>query len=222
MAMAGKGIGILVVVGIVAAAALYARRAQAAYMDDTGQTSWLPDLSLPDLSLPDFSFDTWGASPDNEPAQTLPGGETVYWKVNEYPKYASAIRDAEISNGIPQDLLARVLYQESRYRVDVITGANRSPVGATGIAQFMPDAAKDMGLIGPGYDNRTNPFAAIPAAARYLRLMYNQFQNWPDALAAYNWGPGNVRNWKRAQGAYPQPMETSTYVAQITADVPVA
>lgn len=215
--MASKAAGVLIVIGIIAAA-LYARRAHAAYSDDTGQTSWLPVLSLPDLSWPDFSFDTWTSALDNQSVIAIddyPEGETVYWKVNEYPKYASAIREVERRYGIPQDLLGRILYQESRFRTDVIAGTNRSPVGALGIAQFMPDTAREMGV------NPLDPFDAIDGAGRYLKKMHGLFGNWREAMMAYNWGPGNVRKWLQAGKGYPAPMETSTYIAQVTADVPV-
>jgi len=52
------------------------------------------------------------------------------WKRNDYPKYASAIAEAERQNGIPQDLLARLLFQESHFLPNIISGEKRSPVGA--------------------------------------------------------------------------------------------
>jgi soluble lytic murein transglycosylase-like protein len=140
----------------------------------------------------------------------------AYWKTNEYPKYASAISDAENRWSIPTDLLARQLYQESRYRADVIAGTNRSPVGAVGIAQFMPGTAAQYGLT-----DRTDPFASIEAAAHYMHDLYNMFNDWKSALMAYNWGPGNVAKYNQGQPVT-VPIETSQYVAQITADVPVA
>lgn len=160
------------------------------------------------------------------------------YKVNEYPKYASAIAEAERRYNLPTDLLARVLYQESRYRPDIISGEKRSPVGAMGIAQFMPLTGEEYGLVVynlPVRDNmgnrihdrtivqdmRTNPIASIDAAGRYLRALYRMFNNWRDALMAYNWGPGNVAKYNRGEKTT-VPIETSDYVAQITADVNVA
>lgn len=124
-------------------------------------------------------------------------------------KYADTIAMAEAQNGIPRDMLARLLYQESRYREDVITGKTRSPVGALGIAQFMPATARDMGI------DPLNPAQAIDGAARYLGRLYNMFGNWTEALAAYNWGPGNVKR----QGLTNAPQETRNYYVQILADV---
>jgi soluble lytic murein transglycosylase-like protein len=124
-------------------------------------------------------------------------------------KYADTIAMAEAQNGIPRDMLARLLYQESHYREDVITGKTRSPVGALGIAQFMPATARDMGI------DPLNPAQAINGAARYLARLYNMFGNWTEALAAYNWGPGNVKR----QGIANAPQETRNYYVQILADV---
>lgn len=126
--------------------------------------------------------------------------------------YAQAIDDAEVANGLPHDLLARLLYQESHYRADIISGRTRSPVGAAGIAQFMPATAKRFGI------DPLDPFQAIPAAARYLALLYGQFGNWAEAVAAYNWGEGNVAR----KGLDHAPAETRTYYTSILSDVGIA
>ena len=143
-------------------------------------------------------------------------GGLVTYKTNEYPKYASAITDAENRWNLPTDLLARLLYQESHYRADIIAGEKRSPVGAMGIAQFMPDTAAQYGLT-----DRTDPFASIEAAAHYLHDLFNMFNDWRSAVMAYNWGPGNVAKYNRGEKTT-VPIETSDYVAQIAADVPNA
>ncbi len=135
------------------------------------------------------------------------------WRVGEYPAYAAAIAATERAYGIPADLLARQLYQESHYRADIISGQKRSPAGAAGIAQFMPGTAGDYGV------NPLDPLASIDAAGRYMRDLYRRFESWSDALAAYNWGMGNVAKWKAGERAMPS--ETVKYVAQITADVRV-
>jgi soluble lytic murein transglycosylase-like protein len=129
------------------------------------------------------------------------------WRAPE--RYAVAIADAERANGLPAFMLERLLYQESRYREDIITGAKRSPVGALGIAQFMPATAAEMRI------DPLNPAQAIPAAARYLASLYRRFGNWSEALAAYNWGQGNVSR----KGLEAAPRETRNYYSQILADV---
>lgn len=124
-------------------------------------------------------------------------------------KYAATIAAAEIQHGLPRDMLARLLWQESRYREDIISGRVRSPVGAQGIAQFMPATARELGI------DPLNPAQAINAAGLYLARLYRMFGNWSEALAAYNWGMGNVQR----KGLGSAPRETRNYYSQILADV---
>jgi soluble lytic murein transglycosylase-like protein len=124
-------------------------------------------------------------------------------------KYAGLIAQAEDQNGIPRDLLARLLYQECHWREDIITGRVNSPTGAQGIAQFMPATARQYGV------NPLDPASAIDGAGRYLKWLFGQFGNWSETLAAYNWGIGNVQR----KGLVLAPRETRLYYTQILADV---
>lgn len=150
--------------------------------------------------------------PDNPVQDIVDIGVNMWAQANVPAQYQQIIADTEQANGIPSGLLARLLYQESRFRPDIISGATRSPVGATGIAQFMPATAAQWGI------DPNDPRQAIPAAGQYLLSLYRQFGSWSLALAAYNWGPGNVAR----KGIAAAPAETRNYVAQITSDVPVA
>lgn len=123
--------------------------------------------------------------------------------------YLTAIIAAETAYKLPQGLLARVLYQESRFREDIVTGETQSPAGAQGIAQFMPSTAESFGI------DPFNPDEAIFEAARYLSSLHERTGSWHEALAAYNWGIGRV-----LEHGFPQaPKETRDYVRQITQDV---
>lgn len=124
-------------------------------------------------------------------------------------KYAYTIEAAENRHGLPARLLERLLYQESRYREEIISGRVRSPVGAVGIAQFMPATAREWHI------DPLNTGQAIDGAARYLAWLKNQLNGWREALAAYNWGIGNVQR----RGLIAAPRETSRYVVEIIADV---
>lgn len=126
--------------------------------------------------------------------------------------YLSAIAAAEARYGLPDNLLARLLYQESRYRPDIITGKTKSPAGALGIAQFMPATAREFGI------NPLDPFQSIDAAGRYLAQLFKRFGNWDEALAAYNWGQGNVAR----KGLDSAPAETRNYFSQILTDIGLA
>lgn len=95
-----------------------------------------------------------------------------------------------------------------------------SPVGATGLWQFMKPTGKQYGLrIDSQVDERRDPHAATDAAARYLSDLYNRYGDWNMAIAAYNCGPGRVNDAVKASGktdyweaAAFMPKETRNYV----------
>jgi hypothetical protein len=64
------------------------------------------------------------------------------------------------------------------------------PKGPQGPMQVSADAAEDVGG-GNRFDTREN--RALGRA--YLAQMYRRYGSWPDAVAAYNWGPGNMDAW---------------------------
>ena len=98
-------------------------------------------------------------------------------------------------------LLEAVVWQESRWRHDAV-----SPVGARGLAQLMPGTARELGV------NPHDPEANLEGGARYLRQQLDTFGgNLEKALAAYNAGPGRVRQ----AGGVPAIRETQLYVAAI-------
>ncbi|MCK4561354.1 MAG: transglycosylase SLT domain-containing protein [Flavobacteriaceae bacterium] len=77
-----------------------------------------------------------------------------------------------------------------------------SSSGAKGLWQFMFATGKQYGLQVNSYvDDRFDPIKSTEAACKYLSDLYNMFDDWDLALAAYNSGPGNVRKAiKRAGG----------------------
>lgn len=134
-------------------------------------------------------------------------------------KFRPLFDAAERANGIPHGLLFRLAYQESRFREDIITGKVRSSAGALGIVQIIPKwhPSIDKGDAAADEKAALDPNRAIPYAAKYLALLKKQFGSWELALAAYNFGPGNVSKTPQAKW----PLETKNYVAQITADINV-
>lgn len=96
----------------------------------------------------------------------------------------------------------------------------KSPVGATGLWQFMYPTGKQYNLEVNSYiDERCDPLKATEAACQYLQSLYNIFGDWDLVLASYNAGPGNVTKAIRRSGNYKSywnirrnlPKETQAY-----------
>lgn len=115
-----------------------------------------------------------------------------------------------------------MIRQESGFDLDVIQGRRDSPAGARGIAQLMP---VHWAAVDP-----LDPPAALRYAAGYLRRLIERYQErlgtpaaaLRAAVAAYNWGPGNVdRAIARLGAAWEEapelPDETRRYLAAVLA-----
>ena len=128
--------------------------------------------------------------------------------INEKPTQSNVIcetvKAAAEEHDIPIGFFVRLLWQESRFRSEEVSSA-----GAQGIAQFMPQTAVEMGLRNP-----FDPLQAIPASAKFLRKLYNQFGNLGLAAAAYNAGGGRIEKWLSRRSSLPA--ETRAYVKIIT------
>ncbi len=145
----------------------------------------------------------------------------LFMKKWELPKtadpYLVEIRNAETTNGLPFNLLGRLLYQESHFRPDIISGQKPSAAGALGIAQIVPKWH-------PGV-NPLDPVASIRYAGRFLAQLKKQLGTWDKAVAGYNTGAGNVQKaLAKASNSGGDWLtfvadETKNYVTQIFADV---
>ncbi len=115
--------------------------------------------------------------------------------------YNAKVRELAARFDLSPALIEAVVWQESRWHAGAV-----SPTGARGLAQLMPDTAREMGV-----DPR-DPFANLEGGARYLREQLDRFDgDLEKALAAYNAGPGRVED---ANGI-PNIRETRNYVAAI-------
>lgn len=104
----------------------------------------------------------------------------------------------------------------------------RSPAGAKGLFQLMPETARSLGLSTLLPDERTDPQKSARAAAHYLHSLLAKFGSWPLALAAYNAGEGRVSRDLASRGATDfagissaLPAETRMYVPKVCALVAV-
>jgi len=121
------------------------------------------------------------------------------------------------------------LPDELKYLAIVESGLNPRAVSrarAVGLWQFMSATGRHFGLHNDWYvDDRMDPEKSTEAACKYLGELYNMFNDWELALAAYNSGPGNVRKAIRRSGYKKDfweiyhylPRETRSYLPQFIA-----
>lgn len=121
------------------------------------------------------------------------------------------------------------LPDELKYLSIVESGLNPRAVSrarAVGLWQFMSSTGRHFGLYNDWYvDDRMDPEKSTEAACKYLSQLYNMFNDWELALAAYNSGPGNVRKAIRRSGYKKKfweiyrylPRETRAYLPQFVA-----
>jgi membrane-bound lytic murein transglycosylase D len=140
--------------------------------------------------------------------------------------YIEDIQKVFIEEGVPPDL-AYVALVESEFKPQAQSGA-----AARGVWQFMPKTGERFGLEQDAWvDERSDTTKSTRAAAQYLKYLHGKFGDWNMALAAYNYGEGNVDKavkragtsdyWKLAQsGALPR--ETRDYVPRIHAAILMA
>lgn len=102
----------------------------------------------------------------------------------------------------------------------------RSPAGAAGMFQLMPDTAKRYGLRTWPFDQREQPEPSARAAAVYLGKLHEKFKDWRLALAAYNSGEGTVQNLLKRYKATSYdgiashlPAETQMFVPKVEATI---
>ncbi len=121
--------------------------------------------------------------------------------------YREILTNISMVYSLPLNLLARVAYQESHFRPDIINGETKSSKGAVGIMQIIPRWHPNVDPL--------DPYDSIRYAGKYLRQLFNKLGSWNLALAAYNWGIGNLQN----KGFSNAPLETKNYVSEILSDI---
>lgn len=118
----------------------------------------------------------------------------------------------------PPSLVKAVIQVESAGKPKAVSGK-----GAAGLMQLMPATAKELGVA-----DRFDPEQNIEGGSRYLQQMLDKYGKTDIALAAYNWGPGNVDKaikkvkaegkrvtWANIMQAVKVPQETRLYVDKV-------
>jgi len=180
---------------------------------------WLGKLKMPDLPV------RW----DESIIDYL-----VFWKddprgrriMGAWVRDANKYREMIVANlrnaDLPEDLLYVAMIESS------FDSYEYSRVGASGLWQFMPAAARVYGLeINRWVDERNDPVRSTEAVLYYWKDLYARFGNWDLALAAYNAGYGAVLKsismfntndfWRLQELESGLPYGTKMYVAKALA-----
>ena len=130
--------------------------------------------------------------------------------------YFPMIEEELLKAGLPVELRALAIIESALLPTAI------SRAGAAGLWQFMPTTGKSYGLeVNTMIDERLDPVKSTRAACKYLKVLYNMYNDWSLALAAYNCGPGNVNKALARAGGKPEsfwdvywylPRETRGYV----------
>ena len=141
----------------------------------------------------------------NSPLERLPMNAQPGTKVSNYlhrqRDFDPIVEEAARKYGVEAPLIMAVIQAES---AGDPSATSRS--GAQGLMQLMPETAAEMG-VSNSFDTAQN----IMAGARYLRQLLDRYRgDMKLALAAYNWGIGNLENQPGAM-----PKETKNYIAQV-------
>jgi len=155
-------------------------------------------------------------------ANTQRGHNTLVHSLQRSGRYKEMIQRVLNEEGVPQDLIYLAV-AESAFQPQALNHGS----GAGGMWQFM--AHGDYGLTRNGYvDERFDPEKSTRAYARYMKFLYNQLGDWYLAMAAYDWGAGNVQRAVQKTGyadyweLYKRnnlPGETKNYVPEILAAI---
>lgn len=129
--------------------------------------------------------------------------------------YQPLFEEALNRNGVPEELKYLPIIESA------MNPMATSRVGAAGLWQFMYYTGKLYGLeVNSVVDDRRDPHRSTEAAAQYLRDLYDVFNDWTLAIAAYNCGPGNINKAIARSGGHADfwkiynylPRETRGYI----------
>lgn len=119
-------------------------------------------------------------------------------------RYDSLIKFYAIPLGLDPKQIKKQIRAESNFNPGIVSKA-----GAVGLMQFMPETWMDFNP----KDTRTDPEDSIAAGCLYMHRLLAKFGSLDKALAAYNWGPGNVQKLNGdSEWLSKVPTETRHYV----------
>ncbi|RYF07375.1 MAG: lytic transglycosylase domain-containing protein [Oxalobacteraceae bacterium] len=159
----------------------------------------ISSIAVPDWLRGRYQIAPVSFAPGCSPLSYRPSGFLARTAEARRAAYYGMMSAVACEHGIPTGLFDAMIIRESGYNPVAVSTAN-----AFGLAQLMPGTAAGLGV------NRFDPLQNMRGGARYLRQQLDRFGQVQLALAAYNAGPGRVRN-----GRVPQIAETQRYVTNI-------
>jgi soluble lytic murein transglycosylase len=136
-----------------------------------------------------------------------------YYRLRYPLAYESILRGHSENYRLEPELLAAVVYQESKFDPEA-----RSDAGAVGLMQLQPETARGIAIRTGGsrfrVDDLTNPEINVRYGSWYLRHLLDKYDDEELALAAFNAGQGNVDSWRQA-GKGIAFAETRAYVDRV-------
>ena len=190
--------------------------------NEIGAESSLPiPIEAPSITVDDIRRQMQELlGPAEAQAAVMPPEEVVKQRMKQrFPKASPEVR--EVLSGA-DELLQAIAYVESRGNPKA-----KSPKGAAGLYQFMPGTAKSLGI------DPNDPAQSLDGAKRYMDKLIGRFDSEQLALAAYNWGEGNVArtmkkvakdknidDWRKVSWSMIKnlaPTETQKYVPKVLA-----
>jgi len=190
------------------------------------------------VSLGDLTTIAGKAAPkDLQPSVTEPAAlpetgdwlneaESLFVEPTPEPKQSVKVGKQNISiptgkEFAPPSLVRAVMKAESAGKQEAI-----SPKGARGLMQLMPGTARDLGV------NPDDPQDNVEGGSKLLRRLLNKYDSQEIALAAYNWGPGNIDKairkvraagkkvtWANILSEVKVPQETRKYVPKVISNI---
>lgn len=176
-------------------------------IDNTDTGTFKPSMSSPvniviaNLLKESQIVDSSSAAEQNQlPAISTPNPQPL--KLSSSPALEEIIGKASRQYGVDVALIKAVIKTESNFNPKAVSHA-----GAQGLMQLMPGTARGLGVT-----DSFDPGQNIMAGTRFLKDMLKRYHgNLDSALAAYNWGPGNVDR----KGTASLPQETREYLVRV-------
>ena len=142
------------------------------------------------------------ADQDKEPQPPpAPSQKSVQPETDAEPDLDDIIEKASQTYSVDSSFIRAVIKAESDFDTQAV-----SPKGAMGLMQLMPATAKDLGVTDPH-----DPVDNVMGGARYLKILLKRYSGDKNmALAAYNWGMGNLERHPEKM-----PQETKTYIGRV-------